>query len=70
MFVGDEETALDDSVRFAEKAKLSGVEVKLVIGQGQVHCYPLLPDFIPESKQAMGEISTFIRKHLGSEVHA
>lgn len=64
MFVGDEESALDDSIRFAEKAKAAGVDVKLIVGKGQVHCYPLLPDFIPESKQAMTEISAFVRKHI------
>lgn len=62
--VGDEECALDDSVRFAKKAKAAGVDVKLVVGKGQVHCYPLLPDFIPECKAAMAEITAFMRKHL------
>ena len=51
--VGDEEGGLDDSVRFAGNAQATGVDVKLIIGKGQIHCYPLLPDFIPESKQAM-----------------
>jgi epsilon-lactone hydrolase len=64
--VGDEEGGLDDSVRFAEKAKAAGVEVRLIIGKGQVHCYPLLPDFIPESRQAMEEISAFIQMSLRS----
>jgi acetyl esterase/lipase len=62
--VGDQEGSLDDSVRFAEKARSAGVEVTLIVGQGQVHCYPLLPDFIPESKQAMTEIDAFIQKQL------
>jgi acetyl esterase/lipase len=64
MFVGTDEGGLDDSLRFAEKAKTAGVDVRLIVGEGQVHCYPLLPDFIPESKQAMTEIKTFIHKHL------
>lgn len=64
MFVGDEEGGLDDSVRFAAKARAAGVEVKLVVGEGQVHCYPLLPDFIPECKAAMVEIDAFLKKHL------
>jgi epsilon-lactone hydrolase len=64
---GDEEGGLDDAVRFAGKAQAAGVDVKLIIGKGQVHCYPLLPDFIPESKQAMTEIAAFIRKHLSKK---
>ena len=64
--VGTAESALDDSIRFAEKAKTVGADVKLIVGQGQVHCYPLLPDFIPESKAAMAEIVAFMRKHLNT----
>jgi epsilon-lactone hydrolase len=64
MFVGTAEGGLDDSLRFAEKAKAAGVDVRLIVGEGQVHCYPLLPDFIPEAKQAMVEIQAFIRKHI------
>lgn len=61
---GDEEAKLDDAVRFAEKAKAAGVAVRVIIGKGQVHCYPLLPGFIPESKYAMDEIRNFIHKHI------
>jgi epsilon-lactone hydrolase len=64
MFVGDEEGGLDDSIRFADKARDAGVDAKLVVGKGQVHCYPLLPDFIPECKAAMAEIQVFVQKHL------
>ena len=62
--VGTDEGLLDDSLRFAEKAKTAGVDIRLIVGEGQVHCYPLLPDFIPEAKYAMGEIRDFIRKHI------
>ncbi len=63
--VGDDEVLRDDSIRFAEKARAAGVEVTLKVGMGMIHCYPLLPDFIPESKEAMGQISDFIQRHLG-----
>jgi acetyl esterase/lipase len=66
--VGDEEGGLDDSVRFAEKAKAAGVKLALIVGKGQVHCYPLLPDFIPESKRAMVAISAFVRRELDTPV--
>lgn len=62
--VGTDEGLLDDSLRFAEKAKAAGVDIRLIIGEGQVHCYPLLPDFIPEAKFAMGAIRDFVRKHI------
>lgn len=62
--VGDEEENLDDSVRFAERAKAAGVDVRLIVGKGQVHCYPLLPGFIPESRYAMDEIRSFLYKNI------
>lgn len=62
--VGTDEGLLDDSLRFADKAKAAGVDVRLIIGEGQVHCYPLLPDFIPEAKYAMREIRDFIQRHI------
>ena len=61
--VGDEENGLDDSVRFTDKARAAGVDARLIIGKGQVHCHPLLPDFIPESRQTMTEIAAFIQKY-------
>lgn len=63
--VGGDETLLDDSTRFAEKAKAAGVDVTLKIGEGMMHCYPLLPSFIPEARQAMDEMCAFIKKHIG-----
>lgn len=62
--VGGHETLLDDSLRFAEKAREAGVNISLTIGEGMMHCYPLLPDFIPEARRAMEELSSFIRFHL------
>ncbi|MGE5583815.1 MAG: alpha/beta hydrolase fold domain-containing protein, partial [Bacillota bacterium] len=56
IYVGDDETLRDDSIRFADKAKAAGVDVTLKVGKGMVHCYPLLPAFIPESREAMAEI--------------
>ena len=53
----------DDSAMFASKARAAGGDVTLHVVEGQIHCFPLLPDFIPESKRAMDEIGEFIRKH-------
>jgi epsilon-lactone hydrolase len=59
--VGGDETLLDDSVRFAEKAKAAGVDVKLHIGEGLFHCYPAVAPLFPEAQQAMEAICTFIK---------
>jgi acetyl esterase/lipase len=54
---------LDDSVHFAAKAKAAGVEVVLHVGEGMIHCYPLLAPLFPEATQAMAEICSFIQTH-------
>lgn len=65
IYVGEDEVLFDDSIRFAEKAKAAGVDVTLRIGEKMVHCYPLLPPFIPEARLAMDEICAFIKTHTG-----
>jgi epsilon-lactone hydrolase len=62
--VGDYETMLDDSVRFAEKARKAGVDVTLKVGEKMVHCYPLMAPMFPEATQAMNEISAFVKKQM------
>jgi acetyl esterase/lipase len=53
---------LDDSTRFAAKAKSAGVDVTLTVGEKMIHCYPLLAPMFPEATQAMDEICDFIKK--------
>ena len=63
--VGEYETLLDDSTRFADKAKASGVDVTLTVGEAMVHCYPLLAPMFPEATKAMEELCRFIQEHIG-----
>jgi len=63
--VGEDENMLDDSTRFAEKARISGVEVTLQVGKGMVHCYPALSPLFPEAKNAVKDICTFIKSNIG-----
>lgn len=62
--VGTYETMMDDSTRFAAKAKAAGVDITLVVGGKMVHCYPLMAPMFPEATQALDEICAFIRKRL------
>jgi epsilon-lactone hydrolase len=62
--VGEWETMLDDSTRFAEKARQSGVDVTLRVGEQMVHCYPLMAPLFPEATQAMEEIAAYIKGRL------
>lgn len=61
---GEDDELFDDSVSFVEKAKSSGVKVDFIKGKNMVHCYPYLPDFIPEAKEAFNKICRFIESKL------
>jgi acetyl esterase/lipase len=63
IFVGSTEAMLDDSTSFAAKAAAAGVDVTLRVGEGMVHCYPVLAPLFPEATEAMGEICEFIKMH-------
>lgn len=63
--VGTREVLLDDSVRVAERAKASGVDVSLETWPGLVHVWPLLAPTAPESEQAVARIGEFVIKHTG-----
>jgi acetyl esterase/lipase len=56
--VGTEETLLDDSARFVEKAQQAGVAATLDCYKGLFHVFPLF-DFLPESRQALARIARF-----------
>ncbi|WP_037372557.1 alpha/beta hydrolase [Anaerovorax odorimutans] len=62
--VGNDETLLDDSVRFAEKAGKAGVEVNLKVWKGMFHCFPLLAPMFQEATKALDEACQFIRQKL------
>jgi epsilon-lactone hydrolase len=61
IYVGTAEGLYAGSVQFAEKAKKAGVDVTLHVGEGMVHCYPLLAPLFPEATQAMADICAFIK---------
>ncbi len=64
--VGDYETLLDDSVRFAKRAEEAGVEVHLHVWDGLFHCFPLLAPMFPEATQALDEVCAFVHEKLGT----
>lgn len=62
--VGEDETLLDDSVRFAQRAREAGVTAKLHTWKGLFHCFPLLAPRFPEATQALDESCAFLRKYI------
>jgi acetyl esterase/lipase len=61
--VGDAEVLLDDSTRFAAKAKAAGVDVTLRVYPEMPHVWHLFAPFLPEASAAIEEIGAFVRKH-------
>lgn len=64
--VGSDEMLLDDSMRFAEKARAAGVDIKLDVWPGMWHVWQAFTPFMPEARQAIVEIGEFFRQHLKS----
>ena len=58
--VGDAETLLDDSTRIAERARATGVQVKLEVWPEMIHVWQLFASFLPEGQEAVEGIGKFI----------
>ena len=61
MQVGEAELLLDDSVRFAEKAKKAGVKVTIEVWPEMFHNWQMFGPLFPEAQQAIDQIGEFIR---------
>ncbi len=61
IYASSSEMLLDDSVRLAEKAKKSEVDVTLNIWQKQPHAWQIFYPFIPEAKRCLLEVAEFIK---------
>jgi acetyl esterase/lipase len=59
--VGGDEAMLDDSRLFAERARAQGVEVTFKVFEGLWHVFHGSGIEIPESRQAIDEIGSYLR---------
>lgn len=66
--VGDRESMADDSLRFAAKAQAAGVSVRLLVGKGLFHCYPIFSPLFPEAQEALRAICQYIETTLPDRV--
>jgi acetyl esterase/lipase len=64
ILVGDWEVLLDDSTRFAEQAKVAGVEVEIEVWEEMIHGWPFFAPLIPEAREAIDRMGTYIRRRL------
>jgi len=62
--VGTAETLLDDSIRFAERARAAGVDVSLEVWDEMVHVWHAFAPLLPEADRAVAGIGEYVRSRL------
>jgi monoterpene epsilon-lactone hydrolase len=60
--VGGDEIVLSDATRLADNARAAGVDVNLVVWPKMWHAWQLFVPHLPEARQAVSGIGTFIRE--------
>ena len=63
--VGDHETLLDDSTRFAERAKAAGVDCTCEVWPEMQHVFQFLAGTAPEADEASGTLAHWVKPKLG-----
>lgn len=63
--VGSEEVLLSDSITFANKAAMTGIDVSLRVWAGMPHAWPLFHPFLRAGLPAIDETGAWMRKRLG-----
>ncbi|MFX1324208.1 MAG: alpha/beta hydrolase [Promethearchaeota archaeon] len=66
--VGSAELLLDDSTRFADKAKSAGVDVTLEVWEDMVHVFQAFALWAPEGEQGIKKIGEYIQRIFKKEV--
>jgi epsilon-lactone hydrolase len=62
--VGDAEILLDDSTRFAARARAAGVDVTLEVWDEMPHCWHTFAGLLPEADQAIGRLGTWLQARV------
>ena len=68
--VGTAEVLLDDSTRFAERAKAAGVDVTLEVWDEMIHVWHVYAEMLPEAQQAIDRIGEWVRERVGAGVRS
>ncbi len=63
--VGGDETLLDDAARLVDAARAARVDVRYDVYPEQQHVFHFLAGTAPEADQAVRDIVTWLRPHLG-----
>ena len=62
LLVGENELLLDDALRVRDAAKSAGTEVRVLIGEGMQHDWPLTLPWLDESRHAWSEMRRFVEQ--------
>jgi epsilon-lactone hydrolase len=62
--VGDAEVILDDSTRFAARAREAGVDVTLEVWDEMPHVWHMFAGLLPEADQAIARAGRWLRARL------
>jgi len=68
--VGSDELLLDDSTRFASRARDAGVDVTLEVWEDMFHVWHAFGDMLPEAVRASERIGAWLRPHLSGPADA
>ncbi len=63
MSVGDWEVLLDDTLRYAEKARAAGSPVETKVWPEMIHVFEIFVHALPEARASVREISAFLRQY-------
>jgi monoterpene epsilon-lactone hydrolase len=63
LLVGENELLLDDALRVRDAAKSAGMQVRLLIGEGMQHDWPLTLPWLDESRHAWAALRRFVDEH-------
>ncbi len=64
LVVGTEEVVWDDSMALHQRALDAGVEARLLVGDGQLHCFTGYADHLPAAREAVQHVTAFAEEHL------
>ena len=63
LFVGENELLLDDALRIRDAAASAGTEVRVHVGKGMQHDWPLTLPWLEESRAAWSAMRNFVEEH-------
>ena len=63
LFVGEDELLLDDTLRVRDAATSVGTDVRVLIGKGMQHDWPLTLPWLDESRHAWNSMRRFVEEH-------